>query len=285
MRGTFPTRKKLFLNNDHVFTGISETLAPAGVIFMKKFKIIRNLCLVFFLYILGVSCNSKSSDLELFFKKIDNTLTADERDKLLKSDNTDSIFAFGYANSNPKFRQLFIDLPDEISNKLDSAKVEEKHRYFLLIIAYAKAKNKKNIDFQEIEKEINIYEDKRERELQDYFSNVFNEKTKFAKLNYNKFNILDTICLTFPKGKYKGECEAEYRYPKESDELVHLTFVILGKEKFLTDSEHDEYFFDLKIIKYSHKPCYFMLEELKPDYKIKLGLFDYWREIEAGYCK
>ncbi len=238
------------------------------------------IALITLFFILG--CNNSETDLDKFFMQVDNVLTNEEKANLGKGENIDRVMNFVLSNSNNDFKLLFDTLPPNIINLLDSSGVEE-YSKLSLFVAYVKNKNGKEFSFKEIEKEIEIYFNNRKIDSEQFMRENINRLIKIAESNYERINIGDTICLEFPMRNDNGNYEALYRKPKESDEFISMSCLILEKEYSPKleqyEFSHAEFTFKFNIVKLSHAPCLFGLDEINIGDTISIGIYDYGKEI------
>jgi hypothetical protein len=154
--------------------------------------------LILFLLVVGLcfSCKTNKTDLDDFLYKIDNTLLASERSKLIQCSDVECMDNFILSNPNGEFKYLYSKIPKNLIDTLDSNGVKN-NRILFLLICYNYQKSNKPISFKEILEKIKNYYKNQEQILEQNTLEKINRLTIIAETNFKRINIGDTICLSF----------------------------------------------------------------------------------------
>lgn len=240
------------------------------------------LSILIILLVIITSCNNPNSDLDFVFRKIDDALTKSEKQELIKIEDIDSIVGFTLLNSNLRCKQVFENgISNELINKLDSMNIV--YPAFTLIRAYQKNKKNQNYSLKNLDNEIQNCLKRKDSLSKLRMIRNYKEYKRIAKLNYNKFNKNDTICLIFPVTYTSRKWAVDYALADKKDELFYLTASLIKKKIIMrTDylnNKKETFKFELKIIDLSKKECFWMSKELKINGEFNIEISHYRREM------
>lgn len=243
-------------------------------------------CFVVF-FTLTIGCNSKTTIIDLFCRKLSNTLSLSEKKEIRNCPDVGCLVVFVGSQMRTKFADAYNTDSAAINQFLnDSIKINSLYdKQRALIIAYQKKLNDKSVDFNEIKNEMlqydklqdSIYDDMEKRNIENHVDT--------AKYNFNRFRIGDTLHLELSLAKSDNEKKVAYyrNYNKQNfNDTLFIKGVLVKKTNKLGESSNypdEQYVFLVRIIKVNNKELNLVDREYQKGNVILLPLYDYGRVI------
>jgi len=107
------------------------------------------------------------------------------------------------------------------------------------------------------------------------------ESDSIAEINFDRFEVNDTLILVFPIESY-SPCKAVFRPPFPSEDVLSIK-AVLKRKALLVDtvdgSRINSCWFDLRITWLTHEPCRLMFDDLSKGSELGLDVGAYRRII------
>jgi hypothetical protein len=244
--------------------------------------------LMFILVVLFLGCNTERTSLDVFFNKLDNTLSKGDKEKIKKCENIDCLTLFMLSDAPKQFLDSFKSMLPSLNKLLsDSIKIEKQStQQRILILAYQKSLSNQEVDLIEIKNALIKYDKLEEDKYLDEHRKEVQAQLEIAKINYNKFNTNDTLNLLYPvkrSGNAKEVYFNNFYYNRSYQDTLFLKCILSKKksEDITEDSVLDkEYHFWLKVVEAKNNELYLIEKEYTKGNIIFLSLYDYGRIIE-----
>jgi len=233
-----------------------------------------------------MGCNSKTTSIDIFFQKLDNTLSASDKRNISECPDVGCLAVAG-ANLRKKFYGAYNANAVDINQFLiDSFRIDNLYdRQRAMLLAYQKRLTGKPVDFLEIKNEMAQFD-----KLQD---SIYNDKDRkntknhidTAKYNFDRFQIGDTMHLEFSLGRSDTKKVIYYyrEYNKNNfKDTLFVKCVLLKKVKMKTEklqNANDEYNFLVRIIEVNNTELNLVDKQYQRGNIFSFPLYDYGRII------
>ena len=232
-------------------------------------------------------CSSKTTRLDIFYQKLDNTLSKAEKKQIYDCPDVGCLVALVPSQMRTKFADAYYAKGANIDQYLnDSFRIALLYdRQRAMFLAYQKTLAGKSVNLFEIKNELanydrltdSFYSDKEKRDVKDHIDT--------ALINFNRFKIGDTLDLQFSIASGdNNRFVCYYRHYNKTNfkDTLFVKGILLEKTKLTAEQityTHDEYFFSVRAFEVRNKNLNSVDKVYRQGNIISVPLYDYGRII------
>lgn len=245
-------------------------------------------CCILCFWVLIIGCHSETTSIDVFYQKLDDTLSASEKRKIRECPDVGCLIMLVGSNLRKKFSDAYKEKAADINQFLiDSFRIVSLYdRQRAMFLAYKKKLTGRSIDFLEIKNEMAQYDQLQESIYDEKDRKDIKSHIDTAKYNFDRFQRGDTLHLELSLGRSDTR-KAVYYYSqynkKNFNDTLFVKCVLLKKTiepaKRL-NYIHDEYEFLVKIIEVNNAELNLVDKQYRRGNVFSLPLYDYGRIIK-----